>query len=142
MNALPMLFAVFTMAVLIGSLRLNQVAGTIPGVVAGLTLVLLGLQFFRQRLVNGEAKTDQLNPLRRQLDGAALAWLSGLCLAVWLGGLSAGLAAFCLSMLRFQYRESWRFSIVTALLIGLGLQMTFALLGLPLYRGLAHAWLP
>lgn len=137
MNVLPIAFALLSLALLLGSLDLNPVAGTTPAIIAGLTLALLAMNAVRQHLAGGAVVTD-----RRRANGLALAWLSGLCLAVWLTGLAVGLALLCLAMLRIQFRESWRISIAAAMVIGPGLWGTFYLLGIPLYGGLAGTWWP
>ena len=141
---LPLLFAVFTAAVLAGSRELSPVAGTTPGIIAGLTLALLAWHFVRQVRAGREAAAADRSPdgTGRRADWMALAWLALLCSAVWALGLAAGLFAFCLGMLRFQFGESWRVSIGAALVVGLGLQAVFLVLGLPFYTGLAGALLP
>lgn len=111
------------------------------------TLLILVMQLlveFRSGLHHRKQNVESKMPpergvkLHRSGNAPALVILRICALAplIWLFGMSAGAALFCLAYLRWHGEESWKFSIVFSFVLGFILHMGFtALLDIALYPG-------
>jgi hypothetical protein len=137
-------FAIFTAYLLWESLSLSDAASLIPRLVLSLTLVLLVIELAlriktrnrghaeaagecdtRARPVSapGSAPLSTLGPQSQYWQ--ALVWIMVLTTSIGLLGLKAGAFLFCIFFMRWFSRESWFFSIVFSVGLGVLLHLLF-----------------
>lgn len=136
---LTLLFLLWVGALLVASLGLSRVSGWIPQAVLVVTGALLLWQSVLdlRRAPGPEEPSPAVTAPRRRGERAAVAWITALLLAVWLAGLVAGSALFCLAWMRWHAGERWFASLALAALVGLALWLVFGrLLGSALPGGL------
>lgn len=135
---------------LLDSFGLSRVARWIPQVSLATTLVLLVMQLLvesrstRHRAEPSSAgKASRATAIRRPAAATtAILQIGALAPLFWVLGMAAGAAVFCLVFLRCHADETWRFSLVFSLALGLLMQVIFAgILQISLYPGLIGRFL-
>ncbi len=146
-SALTLFFLVLVIACLFDSLQLGRVAAWIPRATLTTTLLLLVMQLLQELhrapslpepAAHSKASREQGSEgsAGRRQTALAILRISFLAPSIWLFGMSAGAAAFCLVYLRWQADESWKFSLVFSIILGLLIQVIFTgLLRITLYPG-------
>lgn len=120
--------------------RIGLVAGRIPFVVLGLTLILVCWQLVRELVAPQRSSADTVSASHDVVQALrATAWIFVLLLAVLVAGVVPGAGLFCFLFLRFQADESWLFSLVFSIALSAAVYLIFDLFfGASLYSG----WLP
>ena len=142
-----LLLTLIVILLLVDSTDLSRLARWIPQVTLAATLLLLILQVLKQthftpgdpaparRNKTGSEEDYEPRAGKRQTLWAILR-ISVLAPSIWLLGLSAGSAVFCLLHLRWQADESWKFSLIFSAILGLSMYLVFTgILRIPLYPG-------
>lgn len=134
---MTLLIAVLLLLFLVQAPRIGLVAGRIPFVVLGLTLILVGWQLAREFVASHRNPVDIVKVSHDTVQALrAIAWIFVLLLAVLITGVVPGVGLFCFLFLRLQARESWPFSLVFSLVLSGAVYVVFGLLfGTSLYTG-------
>lgn len=117
--------------------RIGLVAGRIPFVVLGLTLILVCWQLVRELVLTQRRSTDTASVSHDTVQALrAIAWIFVLLLAVLVAGVVPGVGVFCLLFLRLQAGESRTFSLSYSVVLSACLYLLFdRILGASLYAG-------
>ena len=134
---MTLLVAVLVLLFLVQAPRLGLVAGRIPFVVLGLTLILVCWQLARDFIAHQRGLADTVSASLDTMRAlGAIAWIFVLLLAVVVAGVVPGVGLFCFLFLRLQAGESWPFSLVYSLVLSAAMYLVFGLLfGASLYAG-------
>ncbi len=135
---MTLLITVVLLLFLVQAPRIGLVAGRIPFVVLGLTLILVCWQLAREFVAPHRSHADTMSASGDPVQALrAIAWIFVLLLAVLVAGVVAGVGLFCFLFLRLQADESWPFSLVFSLVLSGAVYLVFGLLfGASLYTGL------
>lgn len=151
-SSATLLLMVLVGALTVAASRLSRIAGWIPLVVLGVTLVLLLIQgTFELRQSRSErttadhaAGTDRRVPSAGTATSvsAAVAWMVALLALIIVLGSAVGSAVFGLGFLRWHARASWTSATVFAGLLGVTLYVSFEwILRTTLHPGWLSDWL-
>ncbi len=133
---------------LLGSLGLSRVASIVPRVILSLTLVLLIVQLLLDLKSSSSSQSAAAGTLadhagagipvdRRTPAWFVILWITILPVAIWLFGVVAGAAIFCLVFLKWYAFESWKISLAFAITLSFVLQLLFAFIfKITLYGGI------
>lgn len=151
---LTLAFTLVTLWFLQESFSLSNVASFIPRITLSLTIFLLIIQLildvktgdgsspFAAETVAANAESDW-RLVRKIPAWLAIFWMSGLLAALLLFGLVAGSSVFCLVFMKWHASESWKTSLLFAIMLGLGIQLVFSFIfGITLYGGALAEVLP
>jgi len=121
------------------SLGLGRVSAWIPQAILSTTLVLLLLQLAKEFVGRKQAISSTAIPEKVGETSMlpALTWIATMILAVWLSGVTIGVALYCLAYFRWHAGECWQVSVAFALGLGLGVQLSFGtIMQITLYQGI------
>ena len=120
------LFLLLVLAALASSFELGAVSGWIPRIVLVLTGGLLSWQLLLDlRRPPDPAPNIESKTKRRRGEAAAAGWILALIAAVWLMGLVAGSALFCLAWMRWHAGERWPMALGLASGVAVMLWLVF-----------------
>ena len=140
--------AIITTWFLQESLGLSSVASIVPRAVISLTLLLLIVQLLLDLKISSSSQSPAAGTTvvhagagipvdRRTPAWFVILWITILPAAIWLFGVVAGAAIFCLVFLKWYAFECWKISLAFAITLGFVLQLLFAFLfKITLYGGM------